>query len=277
VAFESTLTCFEWSSSMFKSALHTMALALGRDEVLPNAVVPEQLAWDRHCLAVCCAIRKNNLPAWLSAAGNLPPWDQVSLYFAAGDVKRAREVIENQSRSSPDLSLDNRLLHVIVDTRIQDLVEKHIYTRRPKYLSDLHSARFQLEGANIDAAERIAREYDPPVHAVDRAFYLWKVMFHSLGMSQSFDDALPAYCERLLCGPMLELAQMFMGVMEPRPTAHWPQPHWCPELRLWLALWLEAKGRKSEARDVILPSRDPRYGLTNSQPAIEALLKRLQS
>jgi hypothetical protein len=46
-------------------------------------------------------------------------------------------------------------------------------------------------------------------------------------------------------------------------------------LRLWLALWLEAKDRKREALEIVSLSQDPRFGLSNSQPAIQALLKRL--
>ena len=122
---------------------------------------------------------------------------------------------------------------------------------------------------------RLHDQYTAPPHLSSRSVFVWKVMLSSLGLRQTFDAALPDYCERLLCGTLLELARMFMGEMEPRPTALWPHPHWHPEWRLWLALWLEAKGRKKEAFEIVAPSRDPRYGLTTAQPAIEAMLQRL--
>jgi hypothetical protein len=68
---------------------------------------------------------------------------------------------------------------------------------------------------------------------------------------------------------------MFLGKMEPKPTELWPDPKWCPELRLRLALWLEEKGDNAGAKAVAEPALDPRYGLSNFQPALKALLARI--
>jgi hypothetical protein len=73
---------------------------------------------------------------------------------------------------------------------------------------------------------------------------------------------------------MLDLAKMFTGEREPCPSPLWPHALWRPEWRLWLAIWLEAKGRNKEAREIVMPAREPLYGLTHCQPAIEALLAR---
>lgn len=79
----------------------------------------------------------------------------------------------------------------------------------------------------------------------------------------------------VLAGPELDLCRMFLGKRRPGIGRLWPHPGWRPEWRLWLALWLEAKGKVDEARKIALPARDRRYGLTHCQPALEALLRRV--
>jgi len=48
-----------------------------------------------------------------------------------------------------------------------------------------------------------------------------------------------------------------------------------PELRLWLGLWLEAQGKRTQAHTVAAPAIDARYGLAHCQPALRALLERV--
>ena len=68
----------------------------------------------------------------------------------------------------------------------------------------------------------------------------------------------------------------FLGKKPPRPGKLWPHPLWRPEWRLWLALWLEARGRKNEAAAVARASIDARFGLTHSQPALNELVRRCE-
>jgi diguanylate cyclase (GGDEF)-like protein len=75
-------------------------------------------------------------------------------------------------------------------------------------------------------------------------------------------------------GTRRELCEMLLGQREPKLGALWPHACWNPEWRLWLGLWLEARGNRQAAADTVRPALDPRYGLTNCQPAIAALLKR---
>ncbi len=104
---------------------------------------------------------------------------------------------------------------------------------------------------------------------------LLQAMLSSLGLLKSpTADELRALLPYELCGTALDLAQMFLGDREPVPGKVWPGPRWHPELRVMLGLWLEAKGKVAEARALIEPCRDPRYGWLHSQPAIEAFLKR---
>jgi hypothetical protein len=111
-----------------------------------------------------------------------------------------------------------------------------------------------------------------------REGYLIQLMLASLGYLKSPSlDKLRAEHAHYLSGPMLDMAEMFLELKPPVPGKLWPHPGWRPEWRLWLALWLEAKGRRKEAHAVAAPSHDPRYGLTHCQPSIEALLKRTSS
>jgi hypothetical protein len=66
-----------------------------------------------------------------------------------------------------------------------------------------------------------------------------------------------------------------MEEKDPEPNSLWPHPLWRPELRLWLTIWLEAKGEKDKAREIITPSIDNRYGSTHCQPAINKLIQRI--
>jgi len=83
--------------------------------------------------------------------------------------------------------------------------------------------------------------------------------------------------EIYLSGTELDLARMFLGKKEARPGELWPRPYWRPEWRLWLALWHEARNDKKAAHEVAAPAIDPRYGMTNSQPALRALMARIES
>ncbi len=99
--------------------------------------------------------------------------------------------------------------------------------------------------------------------------YLRQVMLVSLGLIKGAlaDEVRKDYVNRL-AGPQLELAEMFFEKREPVPTAKWPHHMWCVEWRLWLAQWLEVKGRSREAVALAQTAIDARYGDTYSQPAL---------
>src|SRR5262249_10170965 len=103
----------------------------------------------------------------------------------------------------------------------------------------------------------------------------FKYLLSSLSICPNFED-LNSTASKELAGAELDLVQMFLGLKEPRPGSLWPHPLWRPELRLWLGLWLEAKGNMKVAQEVVLPSHDPHYGLTNSQPTIALFLNRIK-
>jgi hypothetical protein len=77
---------------------------------------------------------------------------------------------------------------------------------------------------------------------------------------------------RLVCGVELDLCEVFMDRRKIEQI-RFPAPLWRPQWRLWVARWLEARGDRSAAREILLPARCPSYGLTHCQPAIQAFLK----
>ncbi|HYF49293.1 MAG TPA: diguanylate cyclase [Planctomycetota bacterium] len=138
--------------------------------------------------------------------------------------------------------------------------------------------RWALEHCDFEEAEKHTREL-PTVsdrHLVSP--FLLHIFLHSLGLhTSSSSDDLHRRLSCMAAGAEYELGNIMLGRQEPRISETWPHPLWRPEWRLWLALWLEAKGQPQAAVDIILPARDPRYGMTHCQPAIEQLLQRIQT
>jgi diguanylate cyclase (GGDEF)-like protein len=134
----------------------------------------------------------------------------------------------------------------------------------------------EIEGDPGKAAGELAAQARPPRSYFSTDGLLLQCLLSSLGLLPSTGrDELAEWSQLDLAGPDRDLARMFFGKREPHPNELWPHPAFRPELRLWLALWLEARGDRAGARAVALPARDARYGLTNSQPALERLLARL--
>jgi hypothetical protein len=116
----------------------------------------------------------------------------------------------------------------------------------------------------------------PDVAAAIRDGLILQTMLSGLGLLTSPGaDELAESVERYLAGTERDLAEMFLGKKDPVPGDLWPHPLWHPRWRLWLALWLEQRGERGAALQVARPARDERYGLTNCQPALAALLGRL--
>jgi hypothetical protein len=80
--------------------------------------------------------------------------------------------------------------------------------------------------------------------------------------------------EQCMSGPSREFARMVLGMQPPVPGPVWPHRCWRPELRLWFALWLEARGKRKQAHAVASVAIDKRYGLLHCQPALAALVQR---
>ena len=100
-------------------------------------------------------------------------------------------------------------------------------------------------------------------------------LLFSLGYLESVRiDKVEEDINKYLGGPELHLARIFLGHEYPEPNDKWPHPKYNSYLRLWLALWLEAGGDKKTALKIVTPAIDSRYGLSNSQPALEDLIKR---
>ena len=142
------------------------------------------------------------------------------------------------------------------------------------------SVRWEIEHQNyIKASEFIDRfrcrsfnEYET------RSVVILQAFLFSLGYLKSLTKAdIEENMRKYLAGTELNLARMFLGYEKPEPNELWPYPLWFPEWRLWLGLWLEAKGETKSARKIIEPAIDKRFGLTNSQPALNALRERLKS
>jgi len=148
----------------------------------------------------------------------------------------------------------------------------------PLILNMVHAAtgRRELHRCNFEAAANsLANTKEDYHHEYYHEVYIQKALLASLGYLKTPSlEEIRKESVRYLAGTRLDLVRMFLEEKPPVPNDLWPHPGWRPEWRLWLGLWLEAKGRKKEAHAVVAPARDRRYGLTHCQPAIEALLSR---
>ena len=145
-----------------------------------------------------------------------------------------------------------------------------------KHIDSTCRARWALEGGDLEGAAEVLEGVAAPSRTMPFTDgFLLQVMLSSLGKLKSPGvEELAEASEILLAGTSLDLARMFRGEKDPAPNELWPDQNFHPEWRLWLALWLEARGEKSAAREIAESARDSRYGLAHCQPAIEELLKR---
>jgi hypothetical protein len=155
--------------------------------------------------------------------------------------------------------------------------------RNPKYAETLRTihticeARWALDWGDMETAAEVLEGVPPPPRTMPFTDgLLLQVLLSTAGaLDTPSAEELEKDAEFLLAGTSLDLARIFLGKKDPVPGGMWPDRLWHPEWRLWLALWLEAGGDKGAAREIAEGARDPRYGLTYSQPAIESLLERL--
>ncbi|OGF46759.1 MAG: hypothetical protein A2452_09400 [Candidatus Firestonebacteria bacterium RIFOXYC2_FULL_39_67] len=207
-----------------------------------------------------------------------------SYFFASNDVKSAKDWLKNEI----DISCIVIVSDIIIESQNNELFK--IWETDWKNNSELPdsgkmycvycSVRWEIEHQNyIKASEFIDRfrcrsfnEYET------RSVVILQAFLFSLGYLKSLTKAdIEENMRKYLAGTELNLARMFLGYEKPEPNELWPYPLWFPEWRLWLGLWLEAKGETKSARKIIEPAIDKRFGLTNSQPALNALRERLKS
>jgi tetratricopeptide (TPR) repeat protein len=176
-------------------------------------------------------------------------------------------------------SHNEELLNMVIDPVESFIKEKEHRSETINAGFAILRARLFLEQGDIKKAAQTLEGVPIPLskrHYSLESGIILQTMFSSLDLIQSptIKD-LTRLQKEYLAGPDLDLCKMIMGKKKPKPGPLWPHPQWRPELRLYLALWLEAKGKKDEARKIVTPSIDPRYGLIHSQMGINALLKRI--
>src|SRR5205823_2525480 len=97
---------------------------------------------------------------------------------------------------------------------------------------------FHVESGNYKEAGAILEGFSMPPSDIFRYIYVLKAFLSSVGCLNKWStEELSAEIKQQLCGPMLELAEMFLGERDAKPTERWPHPLWKPEWRLWLGLW----------------------------------------
>ena len=287
-----------------RAAFIAAVLANGRDDLLPvnrsweRNDLPHCLSWTGlmlHCLvrgekpasALRFALEKPSRIENYNAESTLQ--DQVLLYLALQQPGKAEKFIKKHVM--PKIRPTNyRCAYAIgsalVDARCGkplqawiNFLSRHSQTflhANVSHVIAVLNARWALEEGRLDEAAHFLNGMPPPAEGfVFNDSLVLQLMLSSLGLLNApIKEELHNTYERYIGGTELDLAHMFLGIKEPRPGKLWPHPLWRPEWRLWLALWLEARGNKAAARDIALSALDARYGLTHSQPALQALIER---
>jgi hypothetical protein len=281
-------------------ALIAAALANGREDLVPAS--PFSLScWDSNIshsnmgTVIHGPIRHRAVERFIADVKRLPPKagdeffreQSVALAFLAkGDVAQTKEHLE--SAVLPLLQHTTSRLHwllwTIVDSRSEELFD---------FTMQWLNARVSPSGAQKDKAEEMiaragwaleAGELGKAARLLNGVHFNWQysrgimyqLLLSSLGvLSQPAPRDLQDAVERTMAGTSLNLAHMFLGKSKPVPNALWPHRLWSPHLRLWLTLWLEARGKRKAALSIASAALDERYGLTFSQPALRAAVERL--
>jgi hypothetical protein len=284
-----------------------VALAAGREDLLPIS------HWEVSTFRLRGSDWTTSLPMHIIVRGLLPasagvmdpvdlcrklaselrPFDAFPVLLAGGDVEGADEVLPQAAASFDSSLVPSQAVIAAVESGLASCFNQalEIVENRRSRAKDDHArgalaatlavarARWALEIEDDLVATAAALEGHPPptIGFPLSDGLLLQVLLASLEVPGVPDrDELAAGVEQYLAGTPQDLARMFLGQKAPVPGELWPHPLWRPEWRLWLALWLERKGQRAEALEIVRPARDERYGLANSQPAIQRLLERLQ-
>ncbi|HYF49425.1 MAG TPA: hypothetical protein VEJ63_08470, partial [Planctomycetota bacterium] len=285
---------------MFDPAMIMAALANGREDLVPASPFDLQ-CWDSSIALMNMGsvihgpIRHGAIDRFLADVKRHSPLPgseffrrQAPLlaYLSKGDVNTASGELE--SSLFPLVENDGHDLHwllwSVVDSRSRELFDRTLQWLNAKFEKPgaqkyraeelIARAMWELYGGAIEEAARLL----DGVHFDWRYSrgILFQLLLASLGLiKRPLQPELKQVAEQTLSGTELNLTGMFLGEVPPKPGALWPHRLWNPHHRLWLALWLEARGKRREARDVAAEALDPRYGLTFSQPALNSLLARL--
>ncbi len=277
--------------SLYSAPLIYLALATGRDDLIKKPLDDEFRGAGNDWLtgvAFHTDIRNGDPDKALNRVHSKPDVDAnrtLLLHLAKKDLKSAAEWLRHKilgSFKSYDVWPFYFSGGIVVDTLNCELIDPFVEQFKnpePEMALMLRwlRARYAISTASFEEAAQHLEGIEPilDVHAYFRSYPLLQVLCASLGTlkNPSLAELNSSYATSL-SGVNRDLAEMFLGLREPVPNKRWPHHAWRPELRLWLALWLEAKGKPKEAHDVVAPSRDSRYGLTHCQPAIELLLAR---
>jgi hypothetical protein len=296
--FFKTISPHQRQIGNFECHLAAAAMATGREELLPQSTqVPMNWIITMYESTTGIfhhwAVRTNRLD-WLDQAQEKIPFShsvitQPGLLSLLERGKFAELDSFVKERVKPILFEANRkwqrgfyvFLGILAEARQMALFEQCMQFCAPHFFDLMQSiavvlrARVLLEDGDPGAAatmyNRIKQEC-----ATFPAVLVHQALFVSLGLGSSPSrEEILAAAEHYLAGVELDLVQMFFELKEPRPGKVWPHPKWRTEWRLELGLWLEARGDKAGAKEVVSPAIDPRYKYTNSQIGLRTLLARL--
>ncbi len=286
-----------------------VALANGRDDLLPishwELSEDGQRSADWTTSLPMHIIVRGILPASDGAldpmdlsrklASSLSSPDALSVLLACGDIEKAGGLVAQAAQAAFERPMTaSQPLITAMESGRTDMFESALAATEallPDCESDharectaatmsVARARRALEftGDLPIVAEALEAQSPPPLYFPLFDGLVLQAMLSTLGIAGVPDRArMMELADKHLTGTPLDLVRMFMGLKEPTPNELWPHPLWRPQWRLWLAIWLRESGEKQKALEVLRPARDTRYGLTNSQPAIQALIERLEA
>ena len=294
LAFKTRLLPSQCHIGGLDSGIQTLALACGREDLLVADVFDNEY-WDYYLpgwntiSAFEVAARQQKLKPFIARLSAEPTrferswgYSDAALglsHLALGNTARALRVVQQHFARSPGGAGPGAvcLLHGLIDAQCRSELQDLLPLLR-KYTGDIEHAlpgllaRDAIENRDFDAAARIVGAV--PVEHRDPALLIFRIMLGSLGLLKYSSREMKGWIHVRLSGTPADLAGMFAGTVRPVPGKLWPHPQWLSQWRLWLALWLEERGKFKDAHAIVKPARDPRLGPVNAQKAIEALLKR---
>jgi diguanylate cyclase (GGDEF)-like protein len=263
-----------------------LALALDQPELFPRNIQADGMKGNSDWytgIILHHAVHFSNFDEWYSRIRSSGHFRLANLLLslARTDSKNALNGLDellNRFGQIDNLDSSYRLGMVLAESQREDFFKRFLSTYGSTNQDSVRttSAYFAVQRCEFDAAAKLLTDLYEPTHMIYACTrVLLQVMLGSLGFLKSPSlEKVRSEARYYLYGTLLDLALIFLGEREPIPNELWPSPHWRPEWRLLLGIWLEAKGRGKEARAIVLPARDPRYGWTHAQPGIEALLER---
>jgi tetratricopeptide (TPR) repeat protein len=247
--------------------------------------------WQQRWVIFHCAVRSNQIDRLMHDFVPQDPLLMMAAHLCLGNTEEADKYLRKACQPEIKASLlTNTIYYLDAGWRVAESRQPQLLESYLKFPPSDHKhcqtaarfvqARWALESLDFEQAAKLILDIEPELGFEEgRRYILLQIMTSTLcGRMNTPEHArLRKRCDQTLSGTMLDLARIFCKEKEPRPGELWPDASWCPEWRLWLGLSLEAQGKKSEAREIVLQSLDPRYGLTHCQPAIRALLDRCPS